>query len=80
MLEFSDLPYQFIPPKPNNFIIGLGRAVNRFIGLKSRNHKLKEIDVNGLTEFQKIAKEAGLLFIMDELSDNPELVVFTSSF
>ena len=40
MLEFSDLPYQFIPPKPNNFIIGLGRAVNRFIGLKSRNHKL----------------------------------------
>jgi len=64
MLEFSDLPYQFIPPKPNNFIIGLGRAVNRFIGLKSRNHKLKEIDVNGLTEFQKIAKEKDARFII----------------
>ena len=57
MLEFSDLPYQFIPPKPNNFIIHLGGIVNRFIGLKSKNHRLKAINLDGLTEFQKIAKE-----------------------
>ncbi|MDB4721476.1 1-acyl-sn-glycerol-3-phosphate acyltransferase [Verrucomicrobiales bacterium] len=64
MLEFSDLPYQFIPPKPNNFIIALGRIVNRFIGLKSRNHQLKGINVDGLTEFQKIAKEKDARFII----------------
>jgi 1-acyl-sn-glycerol-3-phosphate acyltransferase len=64
MLEFSDLPYQFIPPKPNNFIIGLGRVMNRFIGLKSRNHQLKEINVDGLTGFQKIAKEKNARFII----------------
>ena len=63
MLEFSDLPYQFIPPKPNNFIIHLGRIVNRFIGLKSRNHRLKEINLDGLSEFQKIAKEKDARFI-----------------
>ena len=64
MLEFSDLPYQFIPPKPNNFIIHLGRIVNRFIGLKSKNHRLKEINLDGLTEFQKIAKEKDARFII----------------
>ncbi|MDB4711309.1 1-acyl-sn-glycerol-3-phosphate acyltransferase [Verrucomicrobiales bacterium] len=64
MLEFSDLPYQFIPPKPNNFIIALGRIVNRFIGLTSRNHQLKGINVDGLTEFQKIAKEKDARFII----------------
>ena len=64
MLEFSDLPYKFVPPKPNNFIIGLGRLVNRFIGLKCRNHQLKEINIDGLEEFQKIAKEKDARFII----------------
>ena len=64
MLEFSDLPYKFVPPKPNNLIIGLGRFVNRFIGLKCRNHRLKEINVDGLKKFQKIAEERNARFII----------------
>ncbi|MEO1859438.1 MAG: 1-acyl-sn-glycerol-3-phosphate acyltransferase [Verrucomicrobiales bacterium] len=38
--------------------------MNRFIGLKSRNHQLKEINVDGLTGFQKIAKEKNARFII----------------
>jgi len=64
MLEFSDLPYKFVPPRPNNLIIGLGRIVNRFFGLKCRNHRLKEINIDGLKEFQKIAKEKDARFII----------------
>ena len=51
MLEFSDLPYRFVPPKPNHFIIGLGRFVNRFIGLPSKNHLINKIQVDGLENF-----------------------------
>ena len=53
MLEFSDLPYRFVPPKPNHFIIGLGRFVNRFIGLPSKNHLINKIQVDGLENFLK---------------------------
>ena len=51
MLEFSDLPYQFVAPKPNHFIIGLGRFVNRFIGLPSKNHLIKNIELSGLDSY-----------------------------
>ena len=47
MLEFSDLPYKFVPPKPNRLIIGLGRLINRFIGLPSRNHLIRKIRLTG---------------------------------
>ena len=64
MLEFSDLPYKFVPPKPNRLIIGLGRLINRFIGLPSRNHLIRKIRLTGKKGILEIAKNPKARYII----------------
>ena len=45
MLEFSDIPYQFYPAKPNTLIIWLGRLINKRFNLPSERHLIKAVDV-----------------------------------
>ena len=46
MLEFSDIPYQFYPAKPNALVIWLGRLINQRINLPSERHLIKAVDVS----------------------------------
>ncbi len=64
MLEFSDLPYKFVPPKPNRLIIGLGRLINRFIGLPSRNHLIRKIRLTGKKGLLETAKNPKARYII----------------
>ena len=64
MLEFSDLPYKFVPPKPNSLIIGLGRLINRFIGLPSKNHLIRKINITGESSFFETGANAKARYII----------------
>ena len=43
MLDFSDKPYQFFPPKCNRFVTRVAKELNRRFVLPGRRHRIKEI-------------------------------------
>jgi 1-acyl-sn-glycerol-3-phosphate acyltransferase len=64
MLDFSDAPYQFVPPKPNRFIIGLARFANRHFVLPGKNHRVDGIDLRGAAAFAEAKKQKGARFVL----------------
>lgn len=45
MLDFSDQPYQFFPPKPNRFVIGLAKWLNKTFVLPGKKHRIESIEL-----------------------------------
>ena len=45
MLDFSDQPYQFFPPKPNSFVSAIAKFANRRFVLPGRKHRIKKIEL-----------------------------------
>ncbi|NIP97396.1 MAG: 1-acyl-sn-glycerol-3-phosphate acyltransferase [Akkermansiaceae bacterium] len=64
MLDFADLPYRFIPPKPNALVIALAKLVNRGIALPGRNHRLTGIDLHGSEAFAAAKRTPGARFLL----------------
>ena len=77
MLEFSDAPYQFFEAKPSVPLTWLGRTLNRHFILPGKNHRIREVTVDGEIEALKTAHKAGerLLFVMNHPSHSDPQVI-----
>ncbi len=64
MLDFSDLPYEFVPPKPNPLVIGLARFANRHFILPGKHHLLERIDLHGTDTFARLRKQGHARFVL----------------
>ena len=64
MLEFSDLPYEFVPFKPQPLMMALARTVNRIIALPGKNHRLTGIDLTGVEALVEARRETGARFVL----------------
>lgn len=63
MLEYSDLPYQFLPPKPNRLVMALAQMITPSIILPGKNHRL---DATGITDaelFLEARRHKGARFV-----------------
>ena len=68
MLDFSDAPYQFFPPKPSPLVLGLARWANRTFLLPGNEHRIVDINISGKTEtLQELqaSPRTRLLFIVN---------------
>ena len=64
MLEFKDLPYRFVPPKPNPFLISLTQWVMGKVTLPSKRHLIEELEIRGQDTFrQSCGKDAHILLL-----------------
>lgn len=59
MLHFSDTPYEFYPPKPNRWIIHLGRFLNRRRVLPGKRHRVQSVEIRGGDHLKQIRRDAG---------------------
>lgn len=64
MLEFKDLPYRFVPPKPNPFLISLTQWVMGKVALPSKRHLIEELEIRRQDTFrQSCGKDAHILLL-----------------
>lgn len=77
MLEFSDAPYQFFEAKPSPPLIWLGRQVNRSLILPGKNHRIRELRIEGEAGPIHAARSRGdrLLFVINHPSHSDPQVV-----
>lgn len=54
MLEFSDSEYRYFEPKPNRFVVGILRWLNRCFQLSGKRHRITEV----LLRNQEVVEEA----------------------
>ena len=72
MLEFRDLPYNFVPPKPSPILISLAQLVIGKIALPGKRHLIEDLEIRGQEAFrQSCGKDAPLLLL-------PSLALFCS--
>lgn len=45
MLDFSDKPYKFFPPRPSRFVTGLVSWLNKTFVLPGKNHRIAKIEL-----------------------------------
>lgn len=64
MLDFADLPYEFVPPKPSGLIIALAQFYNRRFGLPGKNHLVSKVELRGAERFEKARQEEGARFVL----------------
>jgi 1-acyl-sn-glycerol-3-phosphate acyltransferase len=67
MLEFSDAPYQFFPPRYSPLVTRLALPFNRHLTLPGPNHRIKELDIPPAPPWLKAARAgaARLLFVFN---------------
>lgn len=54
MLEFTDKPYKFFPPRPNRLVIKLTQWANHTFILPGANHRISELDIEGSGEVRAL--------------------------
>jgi len=59
MLQFSDQPYEYFPPKPNRLIAWLGEWWSRRYLLAGPEHRIQSVTVENAGPLQKIQHEHG---------------------
>lgn len=64
MLDFADLPYEFVPPRPNAILMALAGLLNRTYILPGKNHCLDGVDVRGVDSFMKAARDHNARFVI----------------
>lgn len=45
MLDFSDKPYQFFPPRPRRLVTAIAQRINRSYVLPGKRHRIEEIEL-----------------------------------
>lgn len=77
MLEFSDAAYRFFPAEPSPFLIGVGRALNRAWILPGKNHRIRELRLEGAIEAVRDARAAGdrVVFVINHPSHSDPQVM-----
>ena len=63
MLEYSDLPYQFLPPKPNRLVMTLAQMITPSIILPGKNHRLDATEITGTELFFEARRHKGARFV-----------------
>jgi 1-acyl-sn-glycerol-3-phosphate acyltransferase len=63
MLEYSDLPYQFLPPKPNRLVMTLAQMITPSIILPGKNHRLDATEITGAELFLEARRHKGARFV-----------------
>ena len=59
MLQFSDQPYEYFPPKPNRLIAWLGEWWSRRSILAGPEHRIHSVTVENAGPLQAIEREYG---------------------
>ncbi len=67
MLNLYDRPFVYFPPKPNKFILALGRVYNRYYYMPGHVHMVKSVICEGEDNIRKLA------------SDNRNRLIFLSN-
>lgn len=77
MLNYYDRPFVYFPPKPNRFILTLGKLYNRYYYLGSHVHLVKSVDCEGIKEIKLLAsnKKNRLLFISNHPTHSDSQVI-----
>ncbi|MCB1236052.1 MAG: 1-acyl-sn-glycerol-3-phosphate acyltransferase [Verrucomicrobiae bacterium] len=78
MLDFSDAPYRYFPPKPSRALMWLGGQVNRRRLLPSPAHRVAEIRLEGEAERARELARRGerLLFVANHPThSDPQVMV-----
>ncbi len=63
MLEYSDLPYQFLPPKPNRLVMTLAQMITPSIILPGKNHRLEGVEITGAEFFIEARRHKDACFV-----------------
>ena len=67
MLQFSDQPYEYFPPKPNRLIAWLGEWWSRRYLLTGPEHRIQSVTVENAGPVQEIQREHGArVFVIAE--------------
>lgn len=76
MLEFKDLPYRFVPPKPSPVLISLAQLVIGKIALPGKRHLISDLEIRGEDTFrQSCGKDAHLLLLPNHSThSDPEVM------
>lgn len=64
MLDFADLPYKFVPPRPNRLVIALAQLYVGKIALPGKRHQISELKVEGAEEIRKAQAVDGARFVL----------------
>ena len=77
MLEFTDKPYEFIPPRLNRTILWISRQIGRFFALRSPLHMVVSVSVENPAVLENLREQAGnrLLFLPNHSThSDPEVM------
>ena len=72
MLEFTDIPYRFVPPRPNTFLISLAQFVIGRFALPGKRHLVKQIELHGTEAFQKVRENNARLVLLPNHSTHSD--------
>ncbi len=77
MLDFSDKPYRFFPPKPSWLVSALAMRWNRRFVLPGRNHRVKEIQLRNAERVLPVIKSGARLILLPNHSthSDPQLML-----
>ncbi len=64
MLDFADLPYEFVSPRPNALVIALCRWANRTFALPGKNHRIAGIELWGADRFSTARATPAARFVL----------------
>ena len=58
MLDYADTPYEYFPPRPSRFWIGLFKLYNRFVYLPGAELRIRGVDVSCDPGWEQLSPEA----------------------
>lgn len=77
MLDFSDQPYQFFPPKPNRLVIAVARFLNRRFVLPGRAHRISDIEIRNADRVADLVQSGARCLLLPNHSthSDPQLML-----
>ncbi|MBN1675698.1 MAG: 1-acyl-sn-glycerol-3-phosphate acyltransferase [Kiritimatiellae bacterium] len=78
MLDFSDQPYEYVPPKPRRLAIRFFKQWNRFFYLRAPLHRLRSVAVTAPAGLRALlrAGERRILFLPNHATHSDPQIVF----
>jgi len=77
MLDFADLPYKFVPPKPSALLISLTQLVVGKLALPSKRHLVEDLEIRGLDTFRESCrKDTRFLLLPNHSTHSDPQVMF----
>lgn len=72
MLDFTDKPYQFFPPKPNAFVTSVAQFVNRRFILPGSKHRIRRIELRGAERILDVVKDSSRCLLLPNHSTHSD--------